>query len=29
MLPKDAAAFAPNHTYLKLRDRHSYAFALV
>ena len=28
-LPADAAAFAPHHTYLKLRDRHSYAFALV
>jgi xanthine dehydrogenase YagS FAD-binding subunit len=28
-LPAEAAAFAPHHTYLKLRDRHSYAFALV
>lgn len=28
-LVADAAAFAPHHTYLKLRDRHSYAFALV
>ncbi len=29
MLPADGAAFAGHHTYLKLRDRHSYAFALV
>lgn len=28
-LPADGAAFAGHHTYLKLRDRHSYAFALV
>ena len=28
-LPAEAAAFATNYTYLKLRDRHSYAFALV
>ena len=28
-LPADSAAFAAHHTYLKLRDRHSYAFALV
>ncbi len=28
-LPAESAAFAANHTYLKLRDRHSYAFALV
>jgi xanthine dehydrogenase YagS FAD-binding subunit len=28
-LPAAAAAFAPHHTYLKLRDRLSYAFALV
>ncbi len=28
-LPAEAAVFAPNHTYLKLRDRLSYAFALV
>ena len=28
-LPAEGAAFAAHHTYLKLRDRHSYAFALV
>lgn len=28
-LPADGAAFAAHHTYLKLRGRHSYAFALV
>ena len=28
-LPAESAAFATNYTYLKLRDRHSYAFALV
>ncbi len=28
-LPAESAAFAQHHTYLKLRDRHSYAFALV
>lgn len=28
-LPAESAAFAGHHTYLKLRDRHSYAFALV
>ncbi|MGX1742232.1 FAD binding domain-containing protein [Bosea sp. NPDC055353] len=29
ILPREVAAFAANHTYLKLRDRLSYAFALV
>jgi len=29
ILPREAAAFAANYTYLKLRDRLSYAFALV
>jgi len=28
-LPAESAAFSENYTYLKLRDRHSYAFALV
>ena len=28
-LPAESVAFAGHHTYLKLRDRHSYAFALV
>ena len=28
-LPAGSAAFATHYTYLKLRDRHSYAFALV
>ena len=28
-LPAESAAFASHYTYLKLRDRHSYAFALV